>query len=156
MRIDHTIIDRMYEAARVDKAALYGALREYGITGIHQDYPKLRSEWSPANPTRGYCYVVCQFVSLLPTTPAGVVPSALKIVGEEADHWFLRWPDGRVIDLTAEQFGEDYDRNVDYAKGRPVKFRKDKRRAVEVTRFYRKRIFARAEELPSAFAVEFF
>ena len=74
---------------------------------------KMKDEWSKNNPTRNYCYVVSEFLYKY-IAPQGVKHFSIKIDEEDYTHHYLKWDDGTIIDLTAEQF-EDYSK-IDYSK----------------------------------------
>ena len=79
----------------------------------------MKEEWSIDNPTRNYCYVVSEFIYRY-LAPKGTKHYSIKIDGEDITHHFLRWEDGTIIDLTAEQF-DDYSK-LDYSKSYPSGF----------------------------------
>lgn len=97
----------------IDKEKLYDALRQMGKKHLK---PLYRDEWTDERPTIGYCYVVAEVIYHY-LAPKGSKPYVMK-TGEGETHWFLRDPDGNVIDETADQFDEP----VDYSKGKPVPF----------------------------------
>jgi len=78
--------------------------------------PQYKDQWTPERPTTGYCYVVAEVV-YHHLAPEGCRPYVMK-TGENETHWFLKCPDGKVIDLTDDQF----DKPVDYAQGKPQNF----------------------------------
>ncbi len=51
-------------------------------------------------PYAGYCYLAAE--AFFHSMPKGYKPMFLR--WEDAPHWFIQAPDGRVIDLTSEQF----------------------------------------------------
>lgn len=101
-RIDQTTLDRMFTIAGIDRHKLYDALRVMGPAELK---PHLRSEWSPENPTRNFCYVIAEFVYCY-IAPPGSTAHRLKIPGDVADHIFVRWPDRTIADLAADQFAD--------------------------------------------------
>lgn len=145
MGIDPTLLNRMYRVAGVDKEALHRALVSYGPAGVD---PRYRDQWSTDNPTRGYCYVVTQFVLGLHSTPASVVPYELRgIPGEPLAHWFLKW-DEEWVDLTAEQFQDSYGNMVNYSRAKPVpdKRKPEDRRAQRLRRLYEDALLERHQQ----------
>ncbi len=112
MKISPEESNKMFEKAGIKKDVLYHALRRLGRRNLK---PKLRKDWSDKNPTKNYCYVVTEFL-IEHIAPAGSKPFCLKIPGYDANHWFAKWPDDEIVDLTAEQF-DDYE-NIDYSKGK--------------------------------------
>lgn len=98
----------------INKAKLNGALRQMGKKYLK---PQYRDEWTPERPTEGYCYVVAEVIYHY-LAPEGCRPYVIK-TGENQTHWFLKYPKGKVIDLTVAQFDEP----VDYAQGKPHNFR---------------------------------
>ena len=140
MRIDQLVLYKMFEKAGVDKHALYDALREYGPAGAHK-HKIYQHEWSWKNPTRGYCWVVTQFVLQCVETPNNVYAyklpvDKLPIAGEPKEHWYLKSSDGDWIDLTAEQFGDNWSK-IDYSRGEPTRKGKKDDRVVTPSKLYR-------------------
>ena len=97
----------------IDKQQLNEALNQMGKKHLKAQY---RDEWTPERPITGYCYVVAEVVYHY-LAPKGSRPWVLK-TGENKTHWYIRTPDGTVIDLTADQFDDP----VDYNKGKPQNF----------------------------------
>jgi len=97
----------------IDRQRLHDALRKMGKKFLK---PQYKDQWTPERPTTGYCYVVTEIV-YHHLAPEGCRPYVMK-TGENETHWFLKCPDGRVIDLTNDQF----DKPVDYAQGKPQNF----------------------------------
>lgn len=97
----------------IDKQKLYDALRKMGRKHLK---PQFKDKWTPERPTTGYCYVVAEVVYHY-LAPKGSHPYVMK-TGENTTHWFIKDPEGRVIDLTADQFDEP----IDYSKGKPRNF----------------------------------
>lgn len=98
----------------VDKEKLHNALRQMGEKHLK---PQYKNQWTPERPTTGYCYVVAEVVYYY-LAPKGSRPYVMK-TGANETHWFIKAPDGNIIDLTADQFDEP----VDYEKGKPQNFR---------------------------------
>lgn len=96
----------------IDKQRLYAALRQMGKELVKQPY---RDQWTPERPTTGYCYVVAEVVYHY-LAPKGSRPYVMK-TGKKEKHWFLKDPEGRVIDLTEDQPDES-----EYSKGKPHNF----------------------------------
>lgn len=115
-KIDAQILNRMFQFSGVDKAELYAALRKMGKAELK---PDLRDEWTPENPTRNFCYVIAEFVHKF-IAPANSQAFRLKVEGDIAEHWFIRWPNGALVDLAAEQF-EDYSK-IHYENAKKAKF----------------------------------
>ena len=101
----------LFKKLGIDKDKFYQALRTMGKDGLKTK--KMRDEWSEDNPTRNYCYMVSEFIYKY-IAPKGVKHLMLKVKGEDATHHFLKWVDGTIVDLTAEQFS-DYSK-IDYSK----------------------------------------
>lgn len=97
----------------IDRQKLHDALRLMGRKYLK---PQFRDQWTPERPTTGYCYVVAEVVYHY-LAPKGNRPYVMKI-GENETHWFIKDSDGRVIDLTADQFDEP----IDYTQGHPQNF----------------------------------
>lgn len=94
----------MFQAAGITKDALYAALRTMGPKALK---PAFRSGWSEENPTFCSCYFVSEFAYFY-LAPKGTKPYSVKVPGDPGTHRFLMWPNGQIIDLTAEQF-PDYE-----------------------------------------------
>ena len=97
----------------IDKNRLHDALRKMGKRHVK---PLYRDDWTPERPTTGYCYVVAEVVYHY-LAPKGSRPYVMK-TGDQETHWFIRDPQGKVIDLTADQF----DKPLDYSQGKPANF----------------------------------
>ena len=116
-KIDPRVVDRMFRKVGIDKKKFYESLISMGVDGLKTK--QMREEWSIDNPTRNYCYVVSEFIYRY-LAPKGTKHYSIKIDGEDITHHFLRWEDGTIIDLTAEQF-DDYSK-LDYSKSYPSGF----------------------------------
>ncbi len=97
----------------IDRKKLHDALRRMGKKYLK---PQYKDQWTPERPTTGYCYVVAEVVYHY-LAPKGSRPYVMK-TSENETHWFIKDREGRVIDLTADQFDEP----VDYTKGKPQNF----------------------------------
>jgi len=97
----------------IDRARLHDALRVMGAKHLKANYS---GRWTPEQPTTGYCYVVAEVIYHY-LAPDGYRPHVMKTGGDDT-HWFLRGPDGEVIDLTDDQFDE----RLDYSEGKPQNF----------------------------------
>lgn len=113
MKIEKKILNKMFDTAGIQKETLYNGLRQMGIK--HLKNKKLKEQWNEANPTRNYCYVVCELVYQY-LSPKGSSAWCLDIDGEEEKHWFVKWDDGTIVDLSAEQF--DSYKVVDYTRAK--------------------------------------
>jgi hypothetical protein len=122
LRIDSASLDEMFRTVGVDKRTLYEALESMPDEAPHKSY---RCLWTKDNPTRGCCFVVTQFLQFVdPTIKEEFCPYKLDIPGEPtpADHWYLRRKsDNEVIDLTAEQFCDEYTGKVANRRDREQK-----------------------------------
>ena len=116
MRISLEASLAMFEVAGVDRDQLHAVLRSLAKGHLKA---ALRKHWVPENPTRFFCYAVSEYVWTF-LAPPGTHAYSLTIPGEDLKHYFLRWPDGSVVDLTAEQF-EDFSL-VDYSCGKTARF----------------------------------
>lgn len=97
----------------IDKRKLDDALRQMGKECLK---PQYRDEWTPEHPTTGYCYVVAEVIYHY-CAPKGSRTYRIDL-GNGDSHYFLRDPQGNVIDLTSDQF----DALPDYDKGKPRPF----------------------------------
>ena len=91
----------MFTKSGVNKARLYDSLRTMGRK--HLKTKEMRDAWSEDNPTYCYCYVVSEMAYWY-VAPKGTIPMAMKVPGDPGTHRFLVYPDGFIVDLTAEQF----------------------------------------------------
>lgn len=112
MKVDVSVLNGMFDFAGIDKEKLYDALRKMGTKQLKKE---MRAEWKETNPTRCFCYVVSEFVYWY-VAPVGTKACSVSIKDDPWIHRYLRWPDGTVVDLTAEQF-DNYE-NVNYENGR--------------------------------------
>lgn len=94
----------MFQAAGLSKEALYTALRTMGPKAIK---PAFRGGWSESNPVWCTCYFVSEFAYFY-LAPKGTKAYSVKVPGDPGTHRFLMWPNGIIVDLTAEQF-PDYE-----------------------------------------------
>lgn len=97
----------------IDKERLHEALRKMGAKNVK---PQYRAQWTSERPTTGYCYVVAEVVYHY-LAPKGSRPYMIR-TGESETHWFITDPEGKVIDLTADQFDEP----LDYSLAKPQNF----------------------------------
>lgn len=109
MKIPMEVSLAMFRHARVDRGALMLALRHMGP---HYLKGPFLDEWSDGNPTRYFDYVVTEWLVHF-RAPLGTFAFRLDVPGQDAKHYFVRWPDSTLIDLTAEQFADW--KVVDYA-----------------------------------------
>lgn len=113
MRIQEEMLDSMFVQSGVSKARLHEALRTMGPKHLHT--AEMRRRWTWDNPTTCYCYVVSEMLYWY-VAPDGTKPFKLVVPEDPGLHRFLRWPDGNVVDLTADQF-PNYE-CVDYGKAK--------------------------------------
>lgn len=97
----------------IEKDKLHEAMRKMGRKHVK---PLYRADWSPHRPTTGYCYVVSE-VYYHYCAPEGSQPYMLRITQDET-HWFVKHPDGTIVDLTAYQF----DKPLPYERAQPRSF----------------------------------
>jgi hypothetical protein len=72
---------------------------------------KFKKEWTESNYTRGYCYIVSEFLYHFYPLYFEYTPHMLYVDGET--HWFLKnTQTGEIVDLTASQYPFD----LDYSK----------------------------------------
>ena len=116
-KVNPIVVDRMFRKVGIDKNIFYQSLKVMGKEGLKTK--KMKEEWNEENPTRNYCYVVSEFIYKY-VAPKGVKHLSLKVDGDDVPHHYLKWTDGTIIDLTAEQFS-DYNK-IDYSKGYPSGF----------------------------------
>lgn len=105
-------------------AAVRAVLTEDLLTPAYRRQPDRR-------PTSGHCYAASEALyHAAGGKAAGWTPARIRHEG--SSHWFLRGPDGQVVDATADQFGSP----VPYAQGVGCGFltREPSRRAAEILR----------------------
>lgn len=107
----------MFDYAGVDRQQLYAALRIMANEGALK--PAAKKTWTPENPTRNFCYVVSEWLHVY-RSPAGTRAYSLVVPGDDYKHYFVRWPEGTIVDLTAEQF-PDYSL-IDYTQAKRASF----------------------------------
>lgn len=103
-KIDDAAFDRMYQFSGIDKKKLQDSLR------------KMASEFKGE---RTVSYVTAEFVFCY-FAPKGSFSYALTIPDDENLHWFVRWPNGFIVDLVANRV-HDYSQ-VNYESGKKRKF----------------------------------
>jgi hypothetical protein len=90
----------MFARVSFTKDQLYTALRTMGPKAIK---PAFRAGWSHELPTYCTCYFVAEMVYFY-AAPQGTKPYAVHVPGDPGFHRFLKYPNGLIVDLTAEQF----------------------------------------------------
>jgi len=80
---------------------LYEALRKMGAKHLKAPY---NTRWTPECPVTGYCYVVSEVIFRCCDVPWGTRPCVATMPNGDK-HWFLRTPDGWLLDQTWEQYG---------------------------------------------------
>lgn len=116
MRIPIETSVAMFVHAGVNREKLHDVLRHmapYSLKGA------FRKDWRADNPTRNFCYVVSEWL-IHYVAPAGSLPFRMTVPGEANKHYFVRWADGTLVDLTAEQF--DAWETLDYTTAKKASF----------------------------------
>ena len=105
-------LEEMFKLIGLEKEQLHNALREMGEDYLIEPY---KSRWTPERPTTGYCHIVSQVVHycLAPNSKSWFMK-----LNDNEKHWFIKLFDGKIIDLTADQFDEP----IDYSKARQQNF----------------------------------
>lgn len=116
MKINPQQLQLMYDIIGLDKERLHWSLRQMGNKHLKSPY---KEQWTPDNPTRGYCYVVSEFIYHYCPTKMDKTPMLLKDNPEQGTHRYIKLGD-IVIDLTVDQF-PNYSQ-VDYKRGKPQGF----------------------------------
>ena len=116
-------LDRSFTTAGVSRDVLHDILRQLcpaALKGYNADATKqMRAEWRAENPTRFCCYFVSEMVFWY-CAPVGSVPMGVPVDGDASPHRYTRWPDGTLVDLTCDQFGDfDIER---YRLGKPLQY----------------------------------
>jgi len=112
MQIPIEVTNAMFAHAKVDRIDLHAALRQMAGHFLKSPY---KDQWSDVNPTRFFDYIVTEWLFHF-KAPPGSFPFRVELPFQEAKHYFMRWPDGTIVDLTAEQFSQW--ELVDYAKAK--------------------------------------
>jgi hypothetical protein len=116
MKIPIELSHAMFKHAGVSRENLHEVLSRMAPLYLKGEF---RKEWTPDNPTRNFCYVVAEWL-IHYVAPPGSFAFRVAIPGEKAKHYFVRWADGTIVDLTAEQF-ENWEL-VDYAAAKKCSF----------------------------------
>lgn len=98
---------------KINKACL-----ECGPEGVVE---YLRHEWTPERPTINYCWVVSEVAYRL-VMPEGMTVWQVDVDGHGHFHWFLKDPNGNIVDLTLDQ-AEDWREIPKYEKAKRYWFR---------------------------------
>ena len=104
-------------APRLTRAKINRACLEYGPAVVEY----LRDEWKPERPTINYCWVVSEVAYRL-VMPKGTICWRVDVTGTGFFHWFLKDPDGTIIDLTLDQ-AESWWEMPPYEKAKRYYFR---------------------------------
>jgi len=91
---------------------------EYGPAGVVE---YLRDEWIAKRPTINYCWVVSEVAWRL-VMSKGTAVWQVDVDGHGRYHWFLKDPNGNIVDLTLDQ-AEDWREIPEYEKARRYWFR---------------------------------
>lgn len=102
MRVNQDVLNEMFATADLSKEDLYNALRKMGVKAVK---PAMRGGWSDSLPVWCTCYFVSEFAYFY-LAPKGTKPYSVKVPGDPGTHRFLLWPDGKIVDLTCEQFSD--------------------------------------------------
>ncbi|MFC1977616.1 hypothetical protein ACFLWS_05060 [Chloroflexota bacterium] len=94
------------------------ACLEYGPAGVVH---YLRDEWIAERPTTNYCWVVSEVAYRL-VRPEGTTCWRVDVTGDGFYHWFLKDPDGTIVDLTLDQ-AEGWWEIPEYEKAKRYYFR---------------------------------
>jgi len=105
-------------APLLTRAKINRACLEYGPEGVVE---YLRDEWVPERPTTNYCWVVSEVAYRL-VMPKGTTCWQVDVDGHGRFHWFLKDPDGNVVDLTIDQ-AEDWREIPKYEEAKRYHFR---------------------------------
>jgi hypothetical protein len=123
-------LDEMYDFVGISKDKLWSVLREMGTDYLTID--SIKDFWTPDLPTTGYCYVVAEFIYCY-IAPKGTVALVVKVDDPvETNHYFIKYPDGTIVDLTQDQFSDlpDYKK----AKRRPFLGKSPSKRTRELAK----------------------
>lgn len=80
-----------------------------------------KDEWASERPTTNYCWVVSE-VALRLVMPRGTTCWRVDVTGNGFFHWFLKDPNGNIVDLTLDQ-AEDWKEIPKYEKAKRYWFR---------------------------------
>lgn len=105
-------------APRLTREKINRACLEYGPEGVVE---YLRHEWKPERPTTNYCWVVSEVAFRL-VMPEGTTCWQVDVDGHGRYHWFMKDPEGRIVDLTLDQ-AEGWWEIPQYEKAKRYHFR---------------------------------
>lgn len=92
-----------------EKTFVHEKLRILGNSLLKAPY---KNQWTEDNPSLGYCYVVSEAFYHYSGLEEKLTPYVMSFPNGTT-HWFLRTPDDKIIDYTADQFPF----KVDYSLG---------------------------------------
>jgi len=67
---------------------------------------KMRTEWTPENPTRFTCYMVSECIYWF-CAPHGSRPMTVVMPNDSTLHRYVLFPDNTRVDVTCDQFGDE-------------------------------------------------
>jgi hypothetical protein len=116
-KINPIILDKMFKFSGVDVKKLKDALDQ--IKSVEVD-PEFRDKSLALNPTKNWCYVIAEFIYHC-VAPFGSKAYRVVVPNDENNHYYVKWPNGIVVDLAADHLNE-FDETL-YAKGKECRFR---------------------------------
>lgn len=102
-KVTEKLIENTFRFVGLPKKRLYDALVKIGPKDLKNPWKKT---WTEDNPVQGFCYVVAEFVYHY-LAPVGTKVMRMRDPNAstpKGNHWFLKWPDNTVVDLTIGQF----------------------------------------------------
>jgi hypothetical protein len=98
-------IDGMCQRFGITRAQLHEALRQVGPKALPRN---LQASWTRDNPTRGFCYRVCEAATRSGKVPAGFLLMRKK--DDQGSHYFFQDQEAEeILDITADQCVNGYD-----------------------------------------------
>ena len=116
MKINPSQLQLMYDIIGMDRQRLHWSLKQMGKKHLKSPY---KEQWTEDNPTRGYCYVVSEFIYHYFPTRLDKTPMLLKDIPEPGTHRYIKLGEV-IIDLTVDQFPDIS--QVDYTQGKSSPF----------------------------------
>ncbi len=92
-------LSQMYKRVGLDYTKVKSVLINIGNTYCHSES---KDRWSARNPTKGYCYKLCEVVSHL-LKKKKIEHKVMQIKTSKSNHWFIKLSDNSIIELTSSK-----------------------------------------------------
>lgn len=100
-------LQQMYKRVGLDYDKVKSVLIKTGNTYCHS---VSKDRWSSRNPTRGYCYKLCEVVSYH-LKKKKIEHKVLQIKNSRSNHWFIKLSDDTIVELISAK-GMQYQKGV--------------------------------------------